>query len=402
MLQLILTINPVKKTMMELRQFTTRMITLMVLLCWMPLASAASALIPAPPKIAATAYLVMDADTGEVIVAHKENDRFPPASLTKLMTSYIVEYELTKGNVSEDDLVLISEKAWRTTGSRMFVQEGTQVKLGDLLRGVIIQSGNDASVAVAEHIAGSESAFADLMNQHASLLNMSNTHFTNATGLPSEDLYSSAKDMAILARAIIKEFPQHYAIYAEKYFTYNKIRQPNRNKLLWRDRTVDGVKTGFTTEAGYCLVASAKRNGMRLISVVLGTKDENARAQESQKLLQYAFRYYRTHKLYKANQQLNTIKVWKGMSDQLRLGIERELAVTIPRGQADQLKAVMDIDKTIEAPITKGQQYGVVKVTLNDTTVTEVPLVALEDIPEAGLLTRIWHSILMFFMSLIS
>lgn len=362
---------------------------------------AVARLIPAEPDIAATAYLVMDADTGKIIASKNENERFPPASLTKMMTAYILEYELNKGNVSEEDLVLVSEKAWRTQGSRMFIREGTQVRLGDLMKGIVIQSGNDASVAAAEHIAGSEAAFADLMNQHSQLLGMQNTHFVNATGLPGDDHVSSAHDLAILAKAIIQDFPQHYGMYSEKYFTYNKIRQPNRNKLLWRDKTVDGLKTGYTDAAGYCLVASAKRDGMRLISVVLGTKDEEARARESQKLLSYAFRYYRTHKLYENNVVLNTTKVWSGTVDQLRMGIQESLSVTIPRGQADKLQATMDVDRVIKAPIEKGQELGKVRVTLDGELVSEVPLVALDAVPEAGLLKRIWHAILLFFTSLI-
>lgn len=363
---------------------------------------AASPMIPAAPQVAATAYLVMDADTGKVILESQADERFAPASLTKMMTSYIVEYELNKGNVGLDDLVLVSENAWRTQGSRMFIREGTQVKLGDLLKGIIIQSGNDASVAVAEHIAGSESAFAGLMNQHARELGMTNTNFANATGLPAENHYSSAKDLAILAKAIIQKFPEHYGIYAEKYFTYNKIRQPNRNKLLWRDNTVDGIKTGHTEEAGYCLVASAKRDDMRLISVVMGTSSEEARAQESQKLLAYAFRHFRTHKLYSANESLSDVKVWGGQQDQVKLGLQEALAVTVPRGQAEQLQAIMDVDKVIKAPVVAGQEYGVVRVSLGDEEIATVPLVAMQDVEQGGLLKRIWHAIVLFFTGLIS
>jgi len=361
----------------------------------------ASSLIPAAPQIAARAYVVMDADTGKVIAQKSAETSFPPASLTKLMTSYVLDYELGKGNISKQDLVLVSEKAWRTGGSRMFIREGTQVKLEDLMKGIIIQSGNDASVAVAEHIAGSETAFADLMNQHADLLGMKNSNFLNATGLPNEGHVSSAMDMALLARAIIVDYPEHYGIYSEKYFTYNKIRQPNRNKLLWRDKTVDGLKTGHTDAAGYCLVASAKRDGMRLISVVMGTRSEEARAQESQKLLSYGFRYYRTHQLYNANETLSNATVWSGSRDQLRVGLADPLAVTIPRGQVDQLEAVMDIDQVIKAPVTKGDVYGKVNILLNGELVEEVPLVALEDIQPAGLLKRIWHAIMLFFVGLI-
>nr|WP_232348900.1 D-alanyl-D-alanine carboxypeptidase family protein [Neptunomonas qingdaonensis] len=363
---------------------------------------AATTLMPSAPQVSATSYLVMDADTGKVVLSDKADERFAPASLTKMMTSYIVEYELDKGNIGKDDLVLVSEKAWRTPGSRMFIKEGTQVKLDDLLKGIIIQSGNDASVAVAEHIAGSESAFADLMNQHAKLLGMDNTHFANATGLPAEGHFSTAMDLAILAKAIIQKFPEHYGIYSEKYYTYNQIRQPNRNKLLWRDHTVDGIKTGHTEEAGYCLVASAKRDGMRLISVVMGTNSEESRAQESQKILAYAFRYFRTHKLYGADELLNTAKVWGGLEDQVHLGLNEALAVTIPRGQADQLEATMDVDKVIKAPVIKGQEYGAVRVTLNGEDVVRVPLVAMENVSEGGILKKIWHTIMLFFMSLIS
>lgn len=362
----------------------------------------AASLIPAPPQVAARAYMVMDADTGKVIMSSREAERFPPASLTKMMTSYIIAAELAKGNISKSDLVPVSVKAWRSPGSRMFIQEGTQVLLSDLLKGIIIQSGNDASVAMAEYIAGSEAAFADLMNQHAGLLGMQNSHFMNATGLPAEDHYASAEDLALLARAIIQDYPEHYGIYSEKYFTYNKIRQPNRNKLLWRDNSVDGLKTGHTDAAGFCLVSSAKREGMRLISVVMGTSSEEARAQESQKLLAYAFRYFRTHKLYDAGQVLETTKVWAGEQDQLKLGLTEELAVTIPRGQSEQLKAVLDLDKVISAPVTKGQAFGMAKVMLNDQVVAEVPVVALEAIEEAGLLKRIWDAIALFFYNLIN
>ena len=364
-------------------------------------AYSAARLIPSEPQIAATAYVVMDADTGRVIASKNLHEKFAPASLTKMMTAYILEYELSKGNVSKDDLVLISEKAWRTQGSRMFIREGTQVLLGDLMKGIIIQSGNDASVAVAEHIAGSESAFSDLMNQHAKLLGMQNSQFMNATGLPADNHYSTASDLAVLAQAIIQRYPEHYGVYSEKYFTYNKIRQPNRNKLLWRDKTVDGLKTGHTQEAGYCLVASAKRDNMRLISVVLGTKNEEARARESQKLLSYAFRYYRTHKLYESNVVLNTAKVWAGTHDQLRLTINEPLSVTIPRGHADSLQATMDVDRIIKAPIAKGQEVGKVKVMLDGDLVAEVPLVALDSIPEAGLIKRLWDAIMLFFSNLI-
>ena len=359
-----------------------------------------AALVPAPPQLAATAYLAMDAITGDILVESGADGRFAPASLTKMMTSYIVEHEIAEGNVAETDLVPISVKAWKTPGSRMFVREGTQVLLGDLLRGVIIQSGNDASVALAEYIAGSEEAFADLMNQHARRLGLKNTNFENATGLPADNHYSSPRDLALIARALIQDFPDQYAIYAEKYFTYNDIKQPNRNRLLWRDSTVDGVKTGHTEEAGFCLVASALRDDMRVISVVLGTTSDEARAAESQKLLSYAFRFFRTFPLYKAGDALNTAEIWKGSTDQVGLGLAEDLAVTIPRGKEDQLAAVLDLPNIIEAPLAQGQQVGSLRVSLAGEMLREVPLVSLQPVAEADFVTKIWHSIVLFFKGL--
>jgi len=359
-----------------------------------------AALVPAPPQLAATAYVAMDASTGDILVESGADGRFAPASLTKMMTSYIVEHEIAQGNVAETDLVPISVKAWKTPGSRMFVREGTQVLLGDLLRGVIIQSGNDASVALAEYIAGSEDAFADLMNQHAVRLGLKNTHFENATGLPADNHYSSPRDLALIARALIQDFPEQYSIYAEKYFTYNDIKQPNRNRLLWRDSTVDGVKTGHTEEAGYCLVASALRDDMRVISVVLGTTSDEARAAESQKLLSYAFRFFRTFPLYNAGATLNTPEIWKGSVDTVGLGLTEDLAVTIPRGKEDQLAAVLDLPTIIEAPLEQGQQVGSLKVSLAGELLREVPLVALQPVAEADFIKKIWHSIVLFFKGL--
>ncbi|MCF7982433.1 MAG: D-alanyl-D-alanine carboxypeptidase [Pseudomonadales bacterium] len=362
---------------------------------------AANPLIPAPPQLAATGYLLVDAHSGEVLIQNNADQPLPPASLTKLMTSYIAAVELDKGNIKLDDQVRVSIKAWQAPGSRMFIKEGTFVALEDLLRGIIIQSGNDASIAVAEHIAGSEEAFADLMNKHAARLGMNNTNFLNATGLPETDHYTTASDLAKLARSIIMDHPDHYAMYAEQYFTYNQIRQPNRNKLLWRDRSVDGLKTGHTEEAGYCLVASAERNGMRLISVVMGASSEEARAEESQKLLTYGFRYYETHKLYSANEMLNQPRVWGGVVDSVKLGVANDLYVTIPRGQKEALAASLDVDTVIEAPISSADQFGVVKVKLGEQTLTQTPLIALESVKEGGFFKRIWDQIVLFFVQLI-
>ncbi|MDQ7072703.1 MAG: D-alanyl-D-alanine carboxypeptidase family protein [Gammaproteobacteria bacterium] len=266
---------------------------------------------PTPPKVAAKSYILQDFASGRVIAEHNSDQRLPPASITKLMTAYVVSHELDAGNIKLDDEVLISEKAWRMVGSRSFIEVNTKVPVEALLRGMIIQSGNDAAVALAEHIAGSEETFAQMMNQYAQQLGMFNTNYRNATGLPDPDHYTTAKDIAILSTAIIRDFPDHYKWYAEKEYTYNNITQHNRNKLLWRDSTVDGLKTGHTEEAGYCLAASAKRSGMRLISVVLGTRSENARTQETQKLFNYGFRFFETHDLYQAGHKVTSSKVWK-------------------------------------------------------------------------------------------
>lgn len=363
--------------------------------------AAANPLIPAPPQIAAKAYLLLDAHSGKVLVQENADLRLPPASLTKMMTSYIASHEIDKGNIKMDEQVRVSVKAWKTEGSRMFIKEGTFVSVEDLLRGIIIQSGNDASVAMAEHVAGSEDAFADLMNQHARLLGMDHSSFKNATGLPADDHYTTTLDLARLAQAIIRNHPSHYEMYSERYYTYNKIRQPNRNKLLWRDKSVDGLKTGHTEEAGYCLVASAERNGMRLISVVMGTNSEEARATESQKLMTYGFRYYETHKLYSADQMLNEAELWGGAQDSVKLGITRDLYVTIPRGQHSDLSANLDVDRVIEAPVQTAGQYGTVNVKLAEDMITQVPLVALEAVEEGGFFKRLWDQIVLFFVQLI-
>lgn len=359
-----------------------------------------AAVLPPPPQLAATAYVLMDASTGDIIAESGADGQFAPASLTKMMTSYIVEHEISEGNISFNDLVPISVKAWKTEGSRMFVREGTQVRLEDLLRGVIIQSGNDASVALAEYVAGSEEAFADLMNQHAERLGLTNTNFKNATGLPADGHYSSPRDLALIGRALIQDFPDQYAIYKEKYFTYNDIKQPNRNRLLWRDPTVDGIKTGHTEEAGYCLVSSAVRDDMRLISVVLGTTSDQARAQESQKLLAYGFRFFRNYPLYKAGQELNQPKVWKGINDSVSLGLAADLSLTIPRGSENQLAATLDLPEVIEAPLAAGEVVGHLLVTLEGEEVAREPLLALQAVPKAGFVKAIWHSIVLFFQGL--
>ncbi len=341
--------------------------------------------VPAPPQVAAKNYLLLDFDSGHILAEKDADAQIEPASITKIMTSYVVSNELEAGRVSLDEQVTISEKAWRMGGSRMYVEVGTKVSVELLLKGLIIQSGNDATVALAEHIAGSEEAFVGLMNQYASKLGMTNTHYKNSTGWPDPEHLTSARDIATLAAAIIRQFPDRYAEYAEKVFTYNNIKQYNRNKLLWRDKTVDGFKTGHTESAGYCLVASAKRADMRLISVVLGTDSEEARASVSQSLLNYGFRFYETHKLYAAGETLNESRVWAGEKENVALGLATDLHVTIPRGSYKQLDALMNVDANITAPLKKGSQLGEVRITLNDEELNSVPLVALQRVEKGNL-----------------
>jgi D-alanyl-D-alanine carboxypeptidase (penicillin-binding protein 5/6) len=341
--------------------------------------------IPAPPDVAAKNYFVVDFASGKVLAEKNADEKIEPASITKMMTSYIVYKELDAGRLSMDEMVDISEKAWRMGGSRMYLEVNTKVSVHDLLKGLIIQSGNDASVALAEHIAGTEEAFVQLMNQYAAELGMDDTNFENSTGWPNKQHLTTARDLATLAIAIIKEFPEHYSWYAEKEYTYNNIKQYNRNKLLWRDKSVDGMKTGHTESAGYCLVSSAVRSDMRIVSVVLGTDSKKARASVSQALLNYGFRFYESHVLYDAGEVLSRPRVWSGAMETVSVGLADDLAVTIPRGAYDELDATMDIDKNIEAPVTKGQQVGVVKVSLGDKELVTMPLVALETINEGSM-----------------
>ncbi|MCH8499196.1 MAG: D-alanyl-D-alanine carboxypeptidase [Marinobacter sp.] len=359
-------------------------------------------LIPAPPQIAGSSFILMEQETGRIIMENNSHERLPPASLVKLMTAYIAERELHEGRIAMTDMVPISVRAWRTGGSRMFVQEGTQVSVEDLLRGVIIQSGNDASVALAEFIAGSESAFADIMNQQAQILGMQNSHFTNSTGLPDDAQYSTAYDMALLAQATIRDLPKTYPIYAERHFTYNNIRQPNRNNLLWRDPSVDGLKTGHTNAAGYCLVASAVRDDMRLIAVVMGTRSPEARAQEVQKMLNYGFRYFETQQLFNAGQQLLETRIWGGQQDQLNLGLAEAVTVLIPRGTRSSLETVVDVDTVIKAPIAQGQELGRVRVIQNGETLVDAPILALQSVEQGGLFKRLLDAIKLFFVNLFS
>ena len=355
--------------------------------------------IPAAPKLQASGYLLVDATNGEILVEHNAEEPLPPASLTKMMTAYIAEREITEGRMSFDDQVPVSVKAWKTGGSRMFIREGTEVRLEDLLRGIIIQSGNDASVAVAEYIAGSEDVFADVMNQTAISLGMTNTQFKNATGLPQEGHYTTAKDLSILAARIIQDFPDTYPIYEEKNFTYNGIKQANRNSLLFRDPTVDGLKTGHTEEAGYCLVASAERDGFRLISVVMGTASEKAREQETTKLLQYGFRYFSGKTVFAASEPLpeSARKVWFGEMESVDLAPTEPLYVTLPLGRESAIQATLDAPDTLDAPLEAGAVVGTVKIMLGERVLAESPVAVAEAVPEGGLFKRLMDFVLRLF-----
>jgi D-alanyl-D-alanine carboxypeptidase (penicillin-binding protein 5/6) len=353
--------------------------------------------VPEPPSLKADSYFLMDFDSGRVLAENNPDKHIEPASITKLMTAYLVDKAIADGDITGDELVTISEKAWRMKGSKMFVEVGRQVTVADLLKGLIIQSGNDASVALAEHIAGSESAFAGYMNHQAGLLGMTNSSFKNSTGWPVEGHYSSARDIAILTQAVIRDFPDTYRIYREKEYTFNEIRQYNRNRLLWRDNTVDGVKTGHTEAAGYCLVASALRDEMRLISVVLGASSDKTRTKSSQALLNYGFRFFETHRLYQANEVLKTARVWYGDQELVPMGVANDIYITIPRGRYKELKADMEIDSEISAPIALGQELGMVTVKLDDELIVNESVVATQSINDGGLLVKALDSIKLMF-----
>ena len=365
---------------------------------------AAPAIIPRPPEIAGTSYILIDAKTGHIIIEENADEALPPASLTKIMTAYVAIEEILGGNLALTDEVHISEKAWRMEGSKMFVGVDTMVEVEDLLRGIIIQSGNDASVAIAEHIAGSEEAFADMMNQYAEVLGLTESFFMNVSGLDTELYYNtmSARDLALLAQATINKHGEFYPLYAEREFTYNDIRQSNRNTLLFRDRNVDGMKTGWTDAAGYCLVASAERDGMRLISVVMGTASEEARAIETQKLLTYGFRYYETHKLYDSNQVLTNVPIFSGALNSVDLGIEDEVYITIPRGQSEAMTATVDVSEVIHAPLSEKQIMGEVRVVLDNNILYQGSVVSMQAVEQGGILKRFVDWITLLFSNMFS
>jgi D-alanyl-D-alanine carboxypeptidase (penicillin-binding protein 5/6) len=353
--------------------------------------------IPAPPAIKADTYIVMDFNSGKVLASQNADKRIHPASLTKIMTSYIIAAELASHHINLDDKVVISEKAWRMPGSRMFIEVNKQVPVRDLINGVIIQSGNDSSVALAEHISGDESVFAQLMNQQAARLGLKNTHYVNATGLPDPNHYTTAHDLAVLSAALIRDHPEIYAIHSHKEFTFNGITQDNRNRLLWLDSTVDGVKTGHTEEAGYCLVASALRNGMRLIAVVTGTESDNARTSATKALLEYGFRFFETRKLFKADETLVSAKIWKAESDKIDLGVKKDLYVTIARGNFENLNKVFELPDKIIAPVAAGSEQGKLKLMLGDKEILGTPLFAMQAVPEGNLFRRLHDDIYLMF-----
>jgi serine-type D-Ala-D-Ala carboxypeptidase (penicillin-binding protein 5/6) len=348
-------------------------------------------------SIAAKSFLLTDFQTGQVLASQNAHERVEPASLTKLMTAYVVFTALKQERIALDQNIHVSERAWRMIGSRMFIEPNKTVTVDELIRGMIVQSGNDACIALAEAIAGSEEIFAHMMNKEAARLGMKNTHFTNTTGLPDPNHYSTAHDLTLLATAIIRDFPEYYPLYSIKEFAYNDITQTNRNRLLWLDPHVDGMKTGWTKAAGYCLVTSAIRDKRRLVSVVMGAESANARSMESQRLLNYGFQFYDTLHLYKKNEVLTTIQLWKGAENTLKAGFDRDVYFTLPKGQADQLKATMEYKQPLIAPVGVGQEVGTVKFKLNGRTIETYPLVALEKIEAANIFGRTWDSVKLLF-----
>jgi D-alanyl-D-alanine carboxypeptidase (penicillin-binding protein 5/6) len=373
------------------------MIRLLAALAALCLATVAHAQAVTPPPVAARAYYLLDTLSGQAIAAQAEEDRFEPASLTKLMTAYLVFSAIRDRKLDPAQVVAVSQKAWKAEGSRMFIEPRKPAAVSDLVRGMIVQSGNDATIALAEAVAGSEEAFAQLMNREAKRLGLRNTNFVNATGLPAKEHYATARDMAVLAAAVIRDFPADYALYSQKEFTWNGIKQANRNRLLWLDPTVDGVKTGFTEAAGYCLVSSGKRGDRRLVSVVMGAQSDSLRMTESQKLLNFGFLAYDTQRLYRQGEVVATPEIFKGTSAALKLGFDRDVWLTLPRDRFQGLKAQLQMQQPFVAPYSKGQKAAIMKLARDGTVVAEVPVVALEDVPAAGFLSRGWDTIRLLF-----
>ena len=353
--------------------------------------------VPAAPPLAAKSYVLFDFNSGQVLVERNLDARIEPASLTKLMTAYLTFAALRQKTLRQDQAVPVSPRAWKSEGSRMFIESNKPVIVDELIRGMIVQSGNDACVALAEAIAGSEDVFAQMMTREAQRLGMKNTNFVNATGLPHPQHYSTAYDLSLLAAAIIRDFPEYYPLYSLKEYRYNNILQSNRNRLLWIDPTVDGMKTGYTEKAGFCLITSAHRGDRRLISVVLGASSESGRATESQKLLNYGFQFYDTVKLYGRNQTISSVKVWKGGTNSVKAGFPHDLYLSVPKGFTDKLKATVETQQPLLAPIAEGQKIGVLRLELDGKPYRDLPVVALEKVSLAGILGRGWDSIRLLF-----
>ncbi len=371
------------------------MTRLLFLLLFLPALALAD--IPPPPAIAAKAWLLYDFNSAQAIIRANDNERVEPASLTKLMTAYLAFSALKQKTLTLETVVPVSERAWKAAGSRMFIEPGKPVKVDELLHGMIAQSGNDACIALAEAVAGSEEVFAQMMNREAQRLGMKNTSFTNSSGLPDPGHYSTAHDLALLAAALIRDFPEYYPLYSLREYRYNNITQQNRNRLLWLDPNVDGMKTGYTENAGFCLIASAKRGARRLLSVVLGASSDSARAQESQKLLNYGFQFYDSVKLYDKGQAVSTLEVLKGSENRVKAGFQSDFYVSVPRGLADQVKADLVSMQPLVAPIGIGQKVGTVKVTLQNKPLGEYPVVALENVVIAGFFGRTWDGMRLWF-----
>ena len=339
---------------------------------------------PSAPSLNAKAFILIDVDSGKIIAEKNSALRLPPASLTKMMTLYVVSRALKAEQIHLSDRVRVSQTAWKTSGSRMFIKEGQDVSVEELLKGVIVDSGNDACVALAEYVGSSEKSFTEIMNQQAKALGMLQSNFTDSTGLPDPNHYTTAKDLAILGRALVRDFPEYYNWYKQKWFTFNNIRQPNRNRLLWRDNSVDGIKTGHTDEAGLCLVSSAKRNDMRLLAVVLNAPSDSSRADDSQRLLNYGFRFFETHQLFKAGQSVTELPVYKGITQSMRLGILNDTFITVPGGQYQKLTISTNVPKYLEAPVVKGHQTGELVIQFDGKTLETQPLYTLDTVDAGG------------------
>jgi serine-type D-Ala-D-Ala carboxypeptidase (penicillin-binding protein 5/6) len=374
-----------------------RFVQVLVLLLLPAVLAAQNTPLPPPPPIAAKSHLLLDYTSHQVLVAQSPHERIEPASLTKLMTAYLTFKAIRQKSLQPDQVVPVSVRAWKTMGSRMFIEPNRPVTVDELIRGMIVQSGNDACVALAEAIAGSEEVFAQMMNREAQRLGMKNTSFRNSTGMPDPQHYTTAYDLGLLASALIRDFPEYYPLYSLREYRYNNITQPNRNRLLWMDPSVDGMKTGHTEKAGYCLITSARRGERRLISVVLGTASEAVRAAESQKLLNYGFQFYDTVRLYQKNEAVSNIVVWKGNLNAVQAGFAHDLYVSVPKGSAEKLKATVETQQPLMAPIAAGQRVGTLKLELDGQIYRELPVIALQDVGLAGVFGRGWDSLRLLF-----